>query len=812
MSLNPLYVVAPNIQYYFVDRDTGEPLSQGKVFFYRDVDMVTPKAVYELQGNAANYTYSALPNPIILSSVGTIVDDNGNQVVPYYKPTDENGNQDLYYIVVQNAVGAPQFTVHAWPNPQGGNIPPSPGDNAIQNYIPNGQFLTHTDLPNNVLLPGSNIIAQGGFSIELDAGATSVNTLTWLFQQPTSEPTASPRWIADFICTVPVASEVNKSFRIKFPDVNKFNDLGTFTFAFWAIATNVTPITIAVVKYFGSGNSSGLLAPIPVDVGTITTSNPPNGLYNFNISFGSNAGYTVGPNDDDWIAIDIIFSTADTFNVEMADFTLIYGANSFISAFPIQTNASMLANSLAGWVPTPNPDGSDLYLAPVLTRQGMVWDHSVIGKIEASSGTPLSPNNPLNLWNDMPCDGASYLASGFSAIGIPYSRLRDFLITGSIAGYPVYGTGLDYGTAWVDNAVNTSTYLMANAPGTPIAIASDSGGGSGFTFGGAITYAGAQTGTTALFPIAQWSGGNYFEALMPTITTDAIATQGLAGSTYTIFSVATSLVSYQNLFGFSGTTQAASTMTLTGGNCPYVAFNLSSGAKYLLYYRVASTGSTPDIAGYTKWILDLPITTTAIQVAQLTSYVLQGLQVSYLGAPVSAPGVGTFFKFQTNPASLRTIVPWFSYSSSDAAPVTSGELIRVSLPASPTQAQVISALNNAINAFQFAAPDLRGMFLRGVDPNSTWDIDRLSRINQGLGYGGYVGSYELQNFLSHTHGATSTLTLALGNNPAASAVRLNGSANTNPSTLTVTPVTTISNSGGSETRPINSYVNWIIKY
>jgi len=251
MALNPKYVTAPSLQEFFIDKDTGMPLSGGKVFFYVDNNRTTPKDVFEIQGSSSNYTYSPLPNPVILSAVGTMADNNGNDIIPYYYPEDAEGNQQLYYIVVQNANGVPQFTRPAWPNPEEGN---ETGDNNLINYIPNGQFLAHTNLAGNALVAGSNVIAQGGWTIELDSGATSTNTLTFIEEGYTQDPPQSPRYVANLICTVPDSLEVLKNIRIKFDDVNKFTDQ-TNTYAFWIESTFTINASVQVYYFFGTGGS-----------------------------------------------------------------------------------------------------------------------------------------------------------------------------------------------------------------------------------------------------------------------------------------------------------------------------------------------------------------------------------------------------------------------------------------------------------------------------------------------------------------------------------------------------------------------------
>jgi hypothetical protein len=112
----------------------------------------------------------------------------------------------------------------------------------------------------------------------------------------------------------------------------------------------------------------------------------------------------------------------------------------------------------------------------------------------------------------------------------------------------------------------------------------------------------------------------------------------------------------------------------------------------------------------------------------------------------------------------------------------------------------------------FRAPDLRGVFLRGVDDSPLMGIiadrepdrDGRSVIHPGGNSGNQVGSYEGDAFASHDHEILPKLSgndLGPGNwlqgtvNKPASY----GSGNTGPR-------------GGSETRPKNVHINYIIKY
>ena len=133
------YFVTSDLEAYFVDKDSGLPLAGGTLTFYRDVARNTPKTVYQLIGAPPTYSFTALPNPVPLSAVGTPQDAGGDNVVIYYFPYDADGNLDLYYVVCRDSNGVEQFSREAWPNVTAANSPTSNGF-GVQNQLSNPQF------------------------------------------------------------------------------------------------------------------------------------------------------------------------------------------------------------------------------------------------------------------------------------------------------------------------------------------------------------------------------------------------------------------------------------------------------------------------------------------------------------------------------------------------------------------------------------------------------------------------------------------------------------------------------------------------
>jgi hypothetical protein len=141
-GLNPNYVVGINLGEVFVDKVTGLPLAGGKIYFYKDEARSVPKTVYELTGSPPNYLYEALPNPIILSAVGTIINTDGDNVAVYYYPYDSQGNIENYYIRVFSEDDVEQLERQAWPNLTPTSTPGGDGNAAtVQNQLSNSQFV-----------------------------------------------------------------------------------------------------------------------------------------------------------------------------------------------------------------------------------------------------------------------------------------------------------------------------------------------------------------------------------------------------------------------------------------------------------------------------------------------------------------------------------------------------------------------------------------------------------------------------------------------------------------------------------------------
>lgn len=101
----------------------------------------------------------------------------------------------------------------------------------------------------------------------------------------------------------------------------------------------------------------------------------------------------------------------------------------------------------------------------------------------------------------------------------------------------------------------------------------------------------------------------------------------------------------------------------------------------------------------------------------------------------------------------------------------------------------------------FHLPDLRGRFVRGLDGGAGVDPDAAGRtaMNTGGATGNNIGSVQADAFESHNHSIN-----------AVGGINVAPVADTSNFSSAPTSIDT-NNTGGNETRPVNAYLNFIIK-
>jgi hypothetical protein len=805
MALDPRYVLAPSLQMYFVDKDTGLPLSGGLVYFFEDDARTIPKPVYEISGSPTAYTYTVLPNPVILSSVGTFQDNTGSDILPYYFPFDVNGNIELYYIAVYDSSGVLQFTREGWPNTSAEDII-STSANLI-NFVPNGQFLLHDNVPASVangFIPGkisqdTTVIAQGGWSFVRGPASSATDFVT--FPQYVSyigTPTGNPRYAVQIQTTV-TGSDTRKDLVLTFRGVNTFaSDTQLYNFYFEGEAENgsdINNVQIIVRKFFGTGGTPS--APTETIVGTISLLDGIIQEYNTTILFGDNASKTIGTNNDDTVHIIIRLPPTSAQTALMTDFALIAG-NATLQGFPTQTEAQQIGPSTAGWFPVPNPNGFDLYCPAVLGTSGLLFDHSSIGEI-ISSMVPAASQ----VGNLLYCDGTQYRTADYSPLGIPYARLGAVLFN-STYNLPIFGTGVNFVNAY-SVLGGTGTFMLSlNKLASVQANPADGTIPTGFTFNININNSGAA--------FLYLSRTNNVGVVTSTLITNGLPLGGASAGTsgmlvydYTEPATFPSNPLESSVIKYSFIVVALAANTLAAGvGIPGKYFQFSNtGGSFRLWFKVNGE-IAPAAGGLTLFQINLSPNMTLQDVGIIISNVIAGFQnntISVLPAASIAGGAGSFFTLSAN-SIIYTF--WYKIGGIGVAPAGSANPIQVTLIGNETAAQVATKTITAINTVFFAVPDLRGLFLRGTDPTGIWDSGTILRSGAiGNIAGTNVGTFELSQFVVHSHPGSTVALSATGfiAGPGANVEQIGG-----------TTAVSVAAEGGSENRPVNVFVDYFIRY
>jgi hypothetical protein len=795
MSLNPQYIISPDLQQVLINKEDGLLMAGGLIYYYSDVNRTTPKAVYELTGSPPNYSFSPLPNPLTLSGIGTTQDANGNDVVVYLYPYDAEGNPELYYIQVYNAQGTFQWDRQGWPS---GVAEPVPVDEtALFNYIPNGQFLAHNNTaPTTTFNYGTFSatvyeVAPGGWTVETLSTTNSTNTINFFrFGSYTNNPPTSPRYGINVVSTSSSTSDDFKNICITFDDVNKFaSDTESYTFSFTGKSNGAdVPITINVLKYFGAGGSATIINPATVANNFTLTSNSQ--TFSIAILFGTNGSSTIGPNDDDFVQIQISLPTNVSSNTIITDAVLTDG-NIVLTTFPTETNLDMLVRSAVGTMPLPNYNGLDAYLPIIMTPTGFQTDRSQVGKIFADTAawsTSISATT-----NELLCDGSQYFTNNFSTLGIPFSRLQAVLYNSSLS-LPIYGTGLNFATTNAMTGTETagSIFFTTNQFGTSVAPADSVTIPTTFTF--TPVYAGAAATNNVLC----YSMGLATILLAETVVGHVTAPSAQT-SNFTTFTTLKNLSSPSpNAYGlFSFVAVAGSAI---GAN-NYFYFS-STTVDYYVWFAINGPGVDPARPGRTGIKVSILSTYSVADVANAVINAINGgVSSQIITVAGSSVAAGSWFTWSAPNGTAYYV--WYSVGGAGADPkVASSTGIKVSILSTDTAVQVAAKTITAINSFAFRAPNLQGLVLRGYDPNVEWDIDAGTRFGlSGYGiYGNLLGTLELDQIVSHLHGI---------NQSSASGTTGNQSVTTN-NAISATPPTLVT--GGTETRGVNGNVNWVIKY
>lgn len=481
MPLDIKYIPATYFQEYLVDKDTGLPLAAGTITTYKDDARTELKPMYRITGTPPNYSYVELPNPLTLSSIGTIQDGVGNDINPYFYPYDADGNIELYYIEVENAGAIPQWTREGVPNVSA----PEEEAEDFTNYVTNGQFAVHNAIAatstaeEGLVTTDTTQVAPGNWAFIRPFASTASDYILFnRFDSPTVNPPGSPRYEIQLKNIVPSVGDAYKWLYVYFPNVNTFaSDTDVYTLSFTAKSITTSSIDILYYKYYGAGGDS----PDTISLRTIALTDS-YATYNTSIIFGNNDGKTLGAANDDYLSIVISLPTSAVFDVELTDFVLTKGLYS-ISSYPITTDADVKARALAGTIPTPDYEGKNLYLPTVMGLNGLEYDHSQIGQIMFY---PINYVENTNLYIPpskglIKALGQTFVVADYDTTWrIPYRRIFERLVWDEQTNYTFFGAGVTKVTGEYQSSGVFD--IVGNDPATTYPVVTDGTLATGFTF------------------------------------------------------------------------------------------------------------------------------------------------------------------------------------------------------------------------------------------------------------------------------------------------------------------------------------------
>lgn len=798
MSLDARFVIASDLQSLYRDKDTGLPLSNGVIYFWKDQARSEPKDVYKLSGSPPNYSYTNIGSEVTLTASGTFSDNENpaNDIIPYYfpyegDPSSSDGTVELYYVEVYSEggkdTGVLQFTREAWPN-----IAASEGDaQNVQNYIPNGQFKIHSDVevdPSDLTaVPGQisqaiTNLAQGGWTFERpDMSAATDIVLFQPFGGYVANPSASPTFAVNVETSVPSAGDAFKDLRIEFNDVNKFaSDTEEYTCAFSGQSNSGSVnVALILIKNYGAGGDT----QEEIALGNFIVTNSFSVIQKSGFVFGDNSGKVI--TDGNFLQLALRFPTGSLFNVLLTDFILTPG-NVAVTEFPQTTDREFAYQAITPDIP--DYRNMDLYLVQRLGPQGLIYDRSEIGEVIEESNISVYVDSLHPDTNKMLANGAQYETAAYSPLGVPFARLQAKYWNDTFQ-VPIYGTGPQYFLGVIDGSIDGQVAVSNNSPGV-VSAASDGTVATGFTF---------QTvhiGGAAAFACQAWHVEGVGFIIQNTQNGAVTATNaGTSGYSVTQLQKGNSVLPEITLISTSASTAAGT----------YFTFDVSfSGMDqgYYVWFQVGGVGVDPAVGGRAGILINLTPGDYPDSVAKKIPLSLN--QNSELSAVTVTAGsavvAGSYFNLF---ATGDEYYVWYTKDGAGTDPKPGGKKpIKVSVLTADTNVQVASKTQVAINMKYFAAPDFRGCFLRGLGAVTGWPFDDQTRYSFIDGINGDVlGTFQLDSLKSHFHSATI---------PGFISSQAGGGATIDVANATQSIQT--DSTGAYEVRPFNKNVNLAIRY
>ncbi len=789
MALDTRFIPAFYFQETLRDKVTGLPLSNGIVTFYKDQARTELKKIYRISGTPPNYQYDELPNPLTLSSVGTFMDNSGNDIVVYFfpydtEPDEPTGNIELYYITVEDELSNPQWDREGQPNIDESSIDTLNDDN----FILNAQFRLFKS--SSITLDETSI-KNIAYLWDFEKSNTSGTDTATLTEFPTNlDVEGTPTYYVNYACTSAGTGESYKDFVYTIPDVNTFQNK-TIRFSLLARETSGAPITIEFKQYFGSGGSADVDATLATFTLTPVFTKYSSSAY----TVPSVSGKTIGSGS--YIQLRIRMPLNSISSVDFTNAQLNLGTDIYtFKQLEYERNVAETIGSLL-----PIPTDNDCFSRLVWNGEQFVFDNET-GKLYMGFDSERS--------GYILCNGATYKSGDYvpdSNNKVKYRRLwqhweedtGDTLMSGNAFGYGTNGfcPSVRYN--------NFATFIITK-PKTAITAWAD--GTTGFSFSQFMV--GADYGcTTTLSFNFELTGTNYkyyppsYSFVVENDTVGAVGapTVGTMPGSFAINILQTGDATHAQIAQIEFDYSPADIASLGG---KYFTYTTVTTSLYV-WFRVDDAGTDPAPGG------------TGIMVDIDSSHIQDGQSLSYLVAYMMN-GCGTNTVTFTDassitPGSYFTIyndgenyVFYYVIDGVGSAPTVPGAtaIINIEIEGSWVAGQVMAQTEKEIRSIYFQVPDFRGLGVRGTDSSRGIDPNAADRYTRGDMIGrDHVGSLQRDEFRNHDHEVKGDFTHDVD-----AAVNWYGYVkNSDDYGPEVTSAV-----GGDESRMVNMNVNIFVKY
>lgn len=406
MALDPHYITDGPLEEAFLDKDSGLPLADGTITFYRDISRSTKKTVYQLTGSPPNYQYVALDNPLTLNSIGVVQNNGGDNVVIYYYPYLDDGiTPDLYYVVVKDSNGTDQFTREAWPNGIIADQIDGESSAPVQNQISNPQFtkILINDVPG--LTPSTTTYTVSAATNQVFAFAPDWNfvisgtgtvtvsriAITGSAQVPTSPP---------YVIQVAVSSGVSSCYLSQRFNTNSGLWSSTTSESLFLstalLARNELGADTSIQMFYNASSGTATLVPIfdeAIPTGVAYT------LY----TGSSEVPMPVSDNSDSGTSgyIDIYISFASNSTVQISSMQVVPSFNPIAApVFQYDETSANRDQALLGSYYIPRNVISPI--SSLLTAWDFVLNPAQFGSVQT-----ITAGTPAYVWDQTICNSAS---------------------------------------------------------------------------------------------------------------------------------------------------------------------------------------------------------------------------------------------------------------------------------------------------------------------------------------------------------------------------------------------------------------------